>query len=144
MTFGITNYDGDTFSEYLGSGSTSGIAAALSGKFQASPSFDLSEAVDPFATAQYAGTGLSKARNVDAGALSYNQALNYAPPGGKMITKSQALSGIDFTGAGIPGLLMAIGAGYYGGHRYGVVGAVGGTLAVIGLIRLLQGDKTTV
>lgn len=146
MTFGITNGSEDMLSSYLGSTATNGLAAALSGHFQASPSFDLSEADDPFATAQYAGTGLSTARNVDAGALSYNQALNYTPPGGAMITKAQALAGIDLKSLGIPGAIAALAAvcaaGYYGHQRYGIAGGVGGPLAVLGLLRLLQGDKT--
>lgn len=142
MTFGITNGSEDMLSTYLGSTSTGGLAAALSGSFQASPSFDLSDAADPFATSAYAGTGLSKARNLDAGALSYNQALNYAPPGGPMITKAQALAGLGALDISMLFNLTLLGlAGYVGYRKWGATGAATAALAAYGFKRFVNEAK---
>jgi len=136
MTFGITYDDHDVLSAYLNSSSTSGLAAALSGSFQASPSFEISAATDPRAGAAVAGTGLSRARNLDVGALSYEQAMNYVPPSGPMI--KNALSGLPDALPVHLLMLAALGFGYLGYKRMGPAGAIAGALAVLGAQQLLK------
>lgn len=137
MTFGISSYDGDQLADYRDSTST-GLAAALSVGFSASPSFEMSSAEDPALSAFFAGTGLSAARNVDVGALSYEQALNVAPPSGKMITLKQAepgLFGFDLTS---PTNWLVLGAAAYIGYKNTRYGLVLGPLAALGLMKLFE------
>ena len=136
MTFGISNYDGDMLADYRDSTGIHGLAAALSGSFQASPSFEMEAAVNPGDTMSTAGTGLSRARDVNAGALTVSEALNYTPKNGPMIPVSAVLGGIDTSN---PWTWIAIlGAGYFGRKRFGDIGAVVGPLAALGVMKLFD------
>ncbi len=136
MSFGISLFDGrDMLSEYANSAGTGGLAQAFSGSFQASPSFEVTQADNPFQGAAFAGTGLSRARNLDVGGMTYSQALNVAPPGGAMITKEQALAGLDLTPVN---LLLLAAAGYFGRQKFGNVGLALGPLAALGILKLLD------
>lgn len=92
------------------------LAQALSGKFQMSPSFNLNRAIDPSDGANYQGgssyspdlpilpshaglAGLTSGptRNVNAGAMSYGEAMNWTPPA---LQQRAMLEGLDASDSG--------------------------------------------
>jgi hypothetical protein len=100
-------------------------------------SYEVESGVNLLETTAFAGTGLSRARDVDAGALSYEQAFNLAPRG-PMITQKQALEAIEGVELTPINVLLLLGAAYVGRKQLGDLGVVLAPLALLGLIKLFE------